>query len=72
LNKFLIFGKQQLDHVNSLFVDYYHHHRSHMGRDELPPVRSNEPEAIEILKLNEVVVKSHVGGLVKSFERQAA
>jgi hypothetical protein len=72
LNKFLIFGKRHLDHVNSLFVDYYPHHRSHMERDDLPPVRGNEPEAVETLKLNEVMVKSHVGGLVRSFERKAA
>ena len=43
-----------------------------MERDHLPPVRHVEPEEVETLKLNEVVVKSHVGGLVKSFERRAA
>ena len=43
-----------------------------MERDHLPPVRSAEPEEVETLALNEVVVKSHVGGLVKSLERKAA
>ena len=72
LRKFIIFGKRHLDYLISEFVDYYNHHRSHMERDYLPPVRSEEPEPVETLKLSEVVVKSHVGGLVKSFERKAA
>lgn len=43
-----------------------------MERDHLPPMRSTEPEQVETLKLSEVVVKSHIGGLVTSFERKAA
>ena len=55
-----------------MHLSYYNHHRTHMERDHLPPVRSAEPEQVETLKLSEVVIKSHVGGLVKSFERKAA
>jgi len=47
---------------------YYNTTRSHMARENLPPVRDEEPEEVEALKLNEVVIRSHVGGLVKSFE----
>ncbi|WP_166820065.1 integrase core domain-containing protein [Thalassoroseus pseudoceratinae] len=72
LRKFIIFGKRHLDYLISEFVLYYNNHRSHMERDYLPPVRNREPETVETLKLSEVVVKSHVGGLVKSFERKAA
>ncbi len=57
-----------MDYLISEFVTYYNTVRSHMEREHLPPVRSEEPEEVETLKLNEVVVKSHVGGLVKSFE----
>jgi hypothetical protein len=42
-----------------------------MVRDHLPPVR-NEPEEVASLKLDQVEVKSHVGGLVRSFHRKAA
>jgi hypothetical protein len=42
-----------------------------MARENLPPVR-DVPEEVETLKLSEIVVRSHVGGLVKSFERKAA
>ena len=42
-----------------------------MERDNLPPVRT-VPEEVEILKMDQIEVKSYVGGLVKSFERKAA
>jgi hypothetical protein len=42
-----------------------------MERDWLPPVRV-EPDEVDTLKLNQIEVKSYVGGLVKSFERKAA
>ena len=45
--------------------------RSHSERDNLPPIR-NLPEEIEKLSLDEIEINSHVGGLVKSFERKAA
>ena len=72
LDKFIIFGKRHLDYVISEFVHYYNRHRAHMEREYLPPVRDSEPEKVQTLKQTEVVVKSHVGGLVKSFERKAA
>ena len=49
----------------------YNNQRSHMERDWLPPVRV-EPEEVDTLKLDHIEVKSYVGGLVKSFERNAA
>ena len=71
LNKFIIFGKRHLDYLVAEFVDYYNHHRSHMERDHLPPIRQ-EPEEVDSLRLDEVEIKPYVGGLVKSFERRAA
>ena len=72
LDKFIIFGKRHLDYIISEFVCYYNRDRAHMERDYLPPVRDSEPVEVKSLKLSEIVVKSHVGGLVKSFERKAA
>ena len=71
LQKFIVFGKRHLDHLVSEFVDYYNHHRSHMERDHLPPVRE-EPDEVETIPLDEIQVKSFVGGLVKAFERKVA
>ncbi|MFN3159210.1 MAG: integrase core domain-containing protein [Rubinisphaera brasiliensis] len=71
LNKFIVFGKRHLDHLTGEFTEYYNHHRSHTERDHLPPIRSI-PEDCEMVKLDQINVRSHVGGLVKSFERKAA
>ncbi len=71
LNKFIIFGKRHLDHLVAEFTEYYNHDRSHMSRDHLPPVR-DEPDEVEKLSIDQVEVKSYVGGLVKAFERKAA
>jgi hypothetical protein len=42
-----------------------------MEREHLPPMGA-APEEVVTLLLDQVAVKSHVGGLVKSFERKAA
>ena len=71
LAKFIIFGKWHLDYLLFEFAAYYNEQRSHMERDHLPPVRE-EPEEVDVLKREQIEVKSYVGGLVKSFERKAA
>ncbi len=71
LDKFIVFGKRHLDYLVSEFVDYYNTARSSMVRGNLPPVRQ-EPNEVDTLKIDQVEVRSHVGGLVKSFERKAA
>jgi hypothetical protein len=42
-----------------------------MEREHLPLIRV-EPEEVVSLKMEQIEVKSYVGGLVKSFERKAA
>ena len=71
LAKFIVFGQRQMDYLIAEFVTYYNTRRSHMERDHLPPIRE-EPEEVETLKLDQIEIKSYVGGLVKSFERTAA
>ena len=44
---------------------------AHTERDHLPPIR-DVLEEVETLKLDHVEVKSHVGGLVHSFDGKAA
>ncbi|MCA9094955.1 MAG: hypothetical protein KDA68_15825 [Planctomycetaceae bacterium] len=53
------------------FTEYYNHIRSHTERDHLPPIHSL-PDEVPLVEANQVVVKTYVGGLVKSFERKAA
>ena len=71
LHKFIVFGKRHLDHLVSEFVAYYNTTRSHMERGHLPPVRQ-EPEEVVSLRLDQIEVKSYVGGLVQAFEKKAA
>jgi len=71
LTKFIAFGKRHMDYLISEFTTYYNTRRSHMERDHLPPVR-DVPEDVTTLKMDQIEVKSYVGGLVKSFERKAA
>ena len=40
-------------------------------RDHLPAIR-DVPDEVETLTMDQIEVKSYVGGLVKSFERKAA
>jgi len=42
-----------------------------MARENLPPIRE-VPDEVETLTMDQIEVKSYVGGLVKSFERKAA
>ena len=46
-------------------------HDPSVDERDLPPVRE-EPDEIESLKLDQVEVKSHGGGLVQSFVKKAA
>ncbi len=71
LFKFILFGQRHVDHIVAEWVEYYNQVRSHMERGHLPPVRE-APEEVATLKPDEVEIRSHVGGLVKSFHRKAA
>lgn len=53
------------------WVDYYNTVRSHTERAHLPPVQV-VPEEVPKLDRDQIMVRSYVGGLVKSFERKAA
>ena len=71
LAKFIVFGKRHMDYLISEFTTYYNTRRSHMERDHLPPIR-DVPEEVKTVKMDQIEVRSYVGGLVKSFERKAA
>lgn len=71
LSKFIIFGQRHLEHLLTEFTAYYNSTRSSMVRDHLPPIRE-VPEEIETLKLDQVSVRRHAGGLVSSFELKNA
>ena len=71
LFKFILFGQKHLDHIVGEWVAYYNTIRSHTERSHLPPVHS-VPDEVPKLDRDQIMVRSYVGGLVKSFERKAA
>ena len=71
LSKFILFGQRHLDHIVCEWVNYYNTVRSHTERAHLPPVQV-VPEEVPKLDRDQIMVRSYVGGLVKSFERKAA
>ena len=71
LFKFILFGQKHLDHIVDEWVAYYNTIRSHTERNHLPPIHA-VPDEVPKFDRDQIVVRSHVGGLVKSFERRAA
>ena len=52
-------------------VVYYNTIRSHTERSHPPPVHA-VPDEVPKLDRDQFMIRSYVGGLVKSFERKAA
>lgn len=71
LSRFIVFGRRHLNYLLREFTTYYNRHRAHASRDHLPPIRE-VPTEVASLSIQQVTTRSHVGGLVKSFERRAA
>lgn len=71
LSKFILFGKRHLDYIADEFCDYYNNVRSHSSRESLPPIRV-APGEVDVLSADDIVIRSHVAGIVKSIERKAA
>ncbi len=67
----LSFGRWHLKYLLAESTDYYNGPRLSMVRENQPPLREN-PEDVETLKLEQITVRRHAGGLVSSFERKAA
>ena len=71
LDKFIFFGRRHLDHVVAEYVHYFNNHRSHSARMNLPPLGKAANE-VETVSPKDVEVSTHVGGLIRSFQRKAA
>ena len=71
LFKLILFGQKHLDYIVGEWVAYYNTIRSHTERSHLPPVYA-VPDEVPKLDRDQIMIRSYVGGLVKSFERNAA
>lgn len=71
LSKFILFAAQHLDFLVAEYVDYFNTKRSHSSCYNLPPL-AEPPDEASSVHMDQIEVKSYVGGTVKSFERKAA
>jgi putative transposase len=83
LDHFFVFGELHLNHLVSVFVDYYHRLRPHQSKDNDPllPVsvpkkrrRRKQPTPPEpaSIQLSEIRCETRLGGLLKHYYRKAA
>ncbi len=81
LDRFIVFGEKQLDHLCSEYLAHYHAERPHQSLDnELlnQPKQRGRPRTKrgkiedEIVPLGEVRCRSRLGGLLKSYSRRVA
>jgi putative transposase len=71
LFRFILFGRKHLDHIVREWLGYYNSVRSHTECGHLPPV-AKPPDELATVDREKIVIRSYVGGLVRSFERRAA
>jgi hypothetical protein len=81
LNHFIVFGQEHFDHIVSEYAAYYHDRRPHQGigsvlllrqHDETVAATGNADASATPMSLAEIKRKSHLGGLLKHFYRDAA
>jgi hypothetical protein len=76
LDHFIVFGERHLNHLCSVFIDYYHQLRPHQGKENelLVAKRKSRPKQppVEVISLSEVRCQQKLGGLLKHYHRKAA
>jgi putative transposase len=75
LDHFLVFGTQHLNHLCREYVDYYHSDRPHQGVDNQLLIRRATPKPDNdqgLPTLRDIRCHARLGGLLKSYHRQAS
>ena len=80
LDYFIVFGERHLNYLCSTFVDFYHRHRPHQGKEnELlstnAPKRRKTTKAnpsSDVISLRDVRCDKQLGGLLNHYYRKAA
>jgi putative transposase len=72
LNHFLVFGEEHLRMILSQWLTYYHHRRPHQGLGNVP-IGGELPaeESVDDFRLESVICRDTLGGLLKHHERRA-
>jgi putative transposase len=73
LDHFIVLGEKHLDYLVREFLEYYHEHRPHQGKGNVPLTPQVEaPPNDEPFRLRDVACKQRLGGLLKHYYRKAA
>ena len=67
LHKMILFGERHVRHVIGEYVEHYNTERPHSGIDHDPPVRPQPPS-----RDGPIICRERLGGLLKSYHREAA
>ena len=68
LNKIVLFGERHVRYVIDQYIEHYNLERPHKGLDYRRPIEPNVPP----LRDSPVKCRERLGGLLKSYYRQAA
>lgn len=68
----MVLGEAHLRHIVSEFVVYYHEERPHQAKDNLLLSGEVLAETADVIRCEDLAPKQRLGGLLKSYLRQAA
>jgi putative transposase len=76
LDQFIVFGERHLNHLCSVFLDYYHRLRPHQGKENglllVKRRRRRNPPPRVTVPLPDIRCEQRLGGLLKHYYRKAA
>src|SRR4051812_771350 len=75
LDHFIVFGERHLNHLCSVFLDYYHRLRPHQSKENdllVVKRRRSKPLPPKVIPLSEVRCEKRLGGLLRHYYRKAA
>ena len=69
MDKFIVFGREHLDHVFAEYAEHYHQDRPHQGKGNMP---LTEGPDVETPAGGEVLCRERLGRVLRHYYRQAA
>jgi putative transposase len=72
LDKFVIVAKRHLNYINSEFQVHYNRERPHEGVGHVPPDWPDAAPGVTVVRKDDVVCRSRLGGQLKSYSIRAA
>jgi putative transposase len=76
LDHFIVFGERHLNHLCSVFLDYYHRLRPHQSKENdllvVKRRRKRKPPPADAIPLSDVRCEQRLGGLLRHYYRKAA